>query len=273
MTSLVRMNVFGFTVKGVSVAALAIMCTWGFSLEQGFAQNPVQRDQQALAILAHSIAAAGGLEQLTSIQDFTETGTVTYYWTGQPTGNITVKSRGLQQFRIDADLPEGRRSTVVNGYGGAVKEVNGWTRHIRPQSAADAGSMTFPYLPLIGAMQDTSTSIIYRGLVTQDGASVQDVQIQRSYSKQQDPLGNRGKLEARDIFIDPNTYLVVAVSDQIVYGSVAVPHEVLYSNYKLESGVSVPLTITETMNATTTLTMQLTQVTFNSQVNDADFSW
>lgn len=38
----------------------------------------VQRDPQALAILAQIIQAGGGVDLLTSIQDLSETGTVTY---------------------------------------------------------------------------------------------------------------------------------------------------------------------------------------------------
>jgi hypothetical protein len=273
MASLVSMNVNGFKVKGPSLVLLSTMCIWFFTLRMGSAQNPVQRDQQALAILSQSIAAAGGLEQITSIQDFTETGTVTYYWAGQPVGNVTVKSRGLHEFRIDADLPDGRRSTVVSGYGGSIKEVNGWTRPLHRQSAVDIGSITFPYLPLIAAVQDPSTSIIYGGLVTHDGASVHDIRIQKVYSKQQDPSGNRGIREARDFYVDASSYLVVEISDQIYVGNRSTPHEVLYSNYKPESGVSMPMTITETVRGVTGVAMRLNQVAFNSQLSDSDFSW
>lgn len=274
MITLVHINGIGAKVKGSSLALLSTVCLWYFAPTITHAQSSIQRDQQALTIIEQSIAAVGGLNQITSIQDFTETGTVTYYWTGQPTGNVTVKSRGLHQLRIDADLPDGRRSTVVSGAGGSIKEDNGRTTPIHPQSAADIASMTFPYSLLIAAMQDSSMSIIYSGLVTHDGASVHDIRIQKVYSNQRDdPSGKRGTREGRDFYVDPNTYLVVAISDQIYVGNRGEPHEILYSNYEPESGVSMPLTVTETVGGAKGLVMQLSQVTFNSQLSDSDFAW
>lgn len=259
--------------KKFSIAVLSTMF-FCFSISETLAaQTQIQRDQQALGILAQTILAAGGSQALSSIQGFTENGTATYYWAGQPSGNVTVKSRGLHQFRIDADLPDGKRSTVVNGAGGSIKEPDGRTILIHPQSAVDVASMTFPYLPLIAAMQDPSVSIIYGGMVNHDGASDYDLRIERVYSRAQDPHGNRAIREARDFYVDPSTYLVVAMSDQIYAGKRAVPHEITYSNYTAESGVSVPLTITESVGGTIGLTLQLTQVTFNSQVSDSDFEW
>jgi hypothetical protein len=39
-----------------------------------------QRDPQALAILTQAVNAAGGIAGLSTIQDFTATGQITYYW-------------------------------------------------------------------------------------------------------------------------------------------------------------------------------------------------
>jgi len=249
---------------------------WLFAPNTATAQNSVQRDPQALTVITQVIAAGGGQELLSSIQDLTETGAITYNWADTVSGNVTVKIRGLHQFRIDADLPKGTRTTVVSGEGGSVKQVSGWTLSISRQSANDLGSLTVPYLPLIAAMQDSSTSIAYVGPVTHDGTPAYDIRLMKVYSKEQDPTGSRGEQEERDFYINPQTFLVVAISDQIHFegrDDKGIPHEDLYSNYQSENGIMVPLTIVETVSGVIGVTLNFNQVTFNSGLADSDFSW
>jgi hypothetical protein len=265
---------------GSSAILLGLLCAiglWFSAPKMAFAQSSAQRDQEALTILSQAIAAGGGQELLASVRDFTETGTVTYSLADQDTGNVTVKSRGLHQFRIDADLANGRRTTVVNGGGGSLKEADGRRWPIYRQSAADLGSFTLPYLPLIGAMQDSSVSIVYGGLIIHNGASAYDIRLRRAYTKRQDPSGNRGLREARDFYIDPKTLLVSAISDRIHFGGgtndEGVPHEILYSNYQAENGVMAPMAVVETARGVTGLKMNFSQVKFNSGSSDSDFAW
>lgn len=236
--------------------------------------TPVQRDSQALAIIAQSILSGGGVELLASIQDLTETGTVTYYFDDQATGNVTIKNRGLHNFKLVADLSIGRRTVTVNGNGGSLRDENGGTWPINQQSATDLGSLIFPYRPLLEAIQDSSTNITYGGIITHNGVSVHDIRIERSYTSQQDPTGNKGSQEARDIYIDPTSLQVVANSDQIHLsgaGDNGVPHEILYSNYQSQSGIAMPMSISETMHGATIATFQLSNVALNTGIVDSDF--
>jgi hypothetical protein len=148
------------------------------------AQNVVQRDSDALTILTQTIAAGGGQELLASVQDFTETGTVTHHSDEQVTGSVIVKGRGLRQFEIVADLSTGNRITLVNGEGGFLKDPDGRSWPIHRQVAVSLGSFTLPCLPLIAAIHDSSTSIAYVGLVNQNGIPVYDVRLQKVYSQQ-----------------------------------------------------------------------------------------
>jgi hypothetical protein len=238
-------------------------------------QSAVQRDQQALTILLQTIAAGGGQNMITSIQDLTETGTATFNLDSEVRASITIKGRGLQLIRIDADLPEGRRSTVVNALGGLLREADGQLRTINRQSIANLRNITFPYLPLIVAMQDSSAKIIYGGLVTHDGAPAYDVRIEKAHASEQGSPRQRGS-HPRDFYIDPKSLLVMAISDQIRGPSdpqdAGIPHEVLYSNYQSQNGIAMPMTISETVRGVTGVSMELTQVTFNSGLTDSDFS-
>lgn len=257
-----------------------LLCAIGLLLifPQGviLSQSAAQRDQQALAILTQTVAAGGGQQMLASIQDFTETGTVTYYWVDQVTGNVTVKGRGLHQLKIEAALPNGKQTAVISGDSGSLIETNGQTLSILRQSANDLGSFTIPYLPLVAAVQDSSVSIVYAGLVTQDGATSYDIRIRKLYTQQQDPVGTRGAREARDFYIDPKTFLISGISDRIYFGGAndqGISHQLLYSNYQEENGIMVPLTIQENAHDATGCVLTLNQVTFNSGLVDSDFAW
>lgn len=257
---------------------LGLFCAaslWLSSQTTAGAQSLVQRDQQALTILSQAIEAGGGQQLITSIQDFTETGTIEYVGGDQSAVNASIKGRGLHQIRVDADLPEGRRSTVVNGATGSLTEANGQFRPIQHQSVRNLLGLTFPYLPLIAAVQDESTKIIYGGLVQHAGISAHDIRIEKVYTSQQDPTGRRGTQEGRDIYIDPKSLLVVSIFDQLHFVSNrgdGIPHEILYSNYHTESGIAMPMTISDTMRGVTGATMQLSQIVFNSGLTDADFT-
>jgi hypothetical protein len=276
MISLARVNFIDLRVKAASVVLFGTISLWSFAPKAVFAQALVQHDQQALTILTQTIAASGGPELLTSTQDLTETGTVTYSLADPVTGNVTVKSRGLHQFKIEADLPQGKRTTVINGEGGSLTEADGRYWPIYRQSAAALGSMTLPQLLLLGALGDSSTSIIYGGLVTHNGISEYDIRLQKVYTQKQDPTQKRGALEARDFYIDPKTLLVSSIADQIhfkVFNDEGIPHEILYSNYQTEDGIVAPLTVVETVRGVAGSTLALSQIAVNSGLGDADFAW
>src|SRR5713226_10363550 len=105
-----------------------------------------QRDPQALTILNQVLGASGGATTLSTVQDATGTGTVTYYWAGlQVQGTATARSRGVGQFRIDAVLPQGVRSWAVSNGSGSLKETDGTLQPIPYYNALNLGSLTFPY--------------------------------------------------------------------------------------------------------------------------------
>jgi hypothetical protein len=235
-----------------------------------------QRDQEALLILSGTIGAAGGVEQLTTIRDLTETGTVTYYWSKEVTGNVTVKSQGHDRLKIDADLPTGKQITVIGSNGGTIIEPNGSRIPINGQSITDLGNLTMPSLALLEAMRDSSVGLVYAGMVTHNGSQVYDVRVMPSFPQAQDLKGKRSTDEARDFYIDTKTLLVTSITDSFHLGGrkdTALLHELSYSNYQLQNGVMAPLAITESVSGNPGLTMTLTQVSFNPGLAPADFSW
>lgn len=75
-------------------------------------QQARRRDVQALDILTRSLSGAGDLG---SVQDFSDTGMITYYWAGEAVqGPVTVHGKGLSKFRMDSSVSGAPRSLVMS---------------------------------------------------------------------------------------------------------------------------------------------------------------
>ena len=258
----------------ICVLVIALMTATLTSPYNMWSQQTPQRDTQALTILNQAVAAGGGAALLGPIQDFTGTGTIAYYWSSQVTGSATVKGRGQGQFRIDATLSAGVRTVIANNGAGSITETDGSVELIPYQGAVNLGSMTFPYPLLLNAIQDTSKTIVYVGLTSHLGSQLYDIRIQNTYSAATDPSGLQARQSARDFYIDPNTLLVSSIADVInpaADGS-GIPHEVVFANYQTVNGVVAPLWITESVRDQSLMTLQLTQINFNTGLTNADFT-
>src|ERR1700675_1799600 len=98
--------------------------------------TPVQRDQQALNVLGQSLASMGQGSGGNTIHDFSASGTITYYWAPQPSsGEVTVKGRGTDQFRLEAHLDQGVRSYTVSHGKGSFIETDGQKSEVVPDEA------------------------------------------------------------------------------------------------------------------------------------------
>jgi hypothetical protein len=237
----------------------------------------LQRDPEAVAILTTAIKIAGGAGPLSAVEDYVATGTITYYWGSEGvTGNVTIKGRGTGQYRLDADLPEGERSWIVNQGSGSVKEANGTITPIESDNALNVDSLTFPFAYLVSALQDPNTSITYVALETQNGAQVQHIRMWKVFPAplNQDPLASR--LTMRDFFIDANTFLVDGSQDSLHpkdKSGVSLPHTLQFSDYHAVNGLQIPFLVTESGQGGPTSKVQLNQITFNSALSDGDFEF
>ncbi|HEX9272996.1 MAG TPA: hypothetical protein VGA01_12360 [Candidatus Binatia bacterium] len=237
------------------------------------AQTSVNRDPQAVSVLSQTLNAAGGIKALTAVQDFSGTGTVTFYWANQETGSVTVQGRGADQFRMDAVLPEGVRSVLVNDGSGLVIQTDGRVETMTYQGATNLGNATFPLLEALGQYQNTAISISYVGLVNHLGNPAHDIRFQLIYPSQLDPAGLQSAQTMREIFIDPNTFLPVSILDSIdtARNTSGLSHEFVFANWQQVNGIAVPFWITESVGNQSLVTIQLTQVTFNTGLSSTAF--
>jgi len=236
------------------------------------------KDPQAVTILNASLNASGGLAAISSIQDFTETGNITYYWAGeQVQGSVTVRGMGVNNFRVDSSLSSGTRTWAVSGYGGVLITPDGQRHGSAFYNLMTAGSMTLPQIRVAAAVSDTSTAISYAGLVTVHGQQVYQIHFSPSVSVPvpANTISSLSNLGSFDVYIDPTTSLIVRLTETVRSESdirVTYEHEIEFTNYQPAGTVTAPLTITEKIAGQETWSMALSEMTFNSGLTSATFT-
>ncbi len=236
--------------------------------------SPPVRDPQAVALLAQALGVAGGTAAFGQVKDFTATGNITYSWAGQQVnGAVTLRGRGTDQFRLDANLPEGTRSWAVNNGQGSIKDFSGRTTAIPFSGATNLGSLTFPYLGMAAALSDTSMSLSISSQLVGE-KQVYDVRIQKNFAFKEDPTGEFSRVSVKHYIIDAVTFALVETQD-IAFPSEAprtgFQHEIIFSDYRQSNGMLVPFSITEKIAEQETWTVQLQSITFNAGLTSGTF--
>ena len=243
------------------------------------AQSPqptpgVVRDAAALVTIGEALKVAGEPATASAIQDFTGNGQITYFWAGKEvTGDVIVRGRSTDQFRLDATLPSGTRSWAVNRGTGILKEADGKSTPIPTHNAVTLGSLTFPLYRLNQAIVDNAMDVTDQGLVPIEDQQFHKIHIHKNLL-QKDPDGFANRVQSADLFFDPKTSLLLAIQDQthpVKTMTIDVPRSLYFSDYRPINGVLVPFSISEYVGGQKTWSVQLTDVKFNTGLTDADF--
>src|SRR5437879_4421219 len=138
----------------VCLSILFAIPTWARQIPT---PQSIQRDPQAITILSQILSAAGGMQALSAVHDVSATGTVSYNWGDTPVqGNVTVKGRGVAQFRVDASLPDGNRTWGISNGQRFQKDPDGTVTVAPYQDPSSFQNILFPWAHLFIAVQDLS---------------------------------------------------------------------------------------------------------------------
>jgi hypothetical protein len=235
------------------------------------------QDPQAVSVSNQALSLAGGSQALKAVADYTGSGNITYHGHPDVQGAVSIKALNSIAVRLDATLPTGVRSWAIHD-GVATRKHEDGTLSVAANNpnvpSSDAfpyqtplfpSSIAFPYHQLTVVLASPSFGIAYKGITQVDGHSVHDIQVQRVSAGGSDPMS---KYHARELFIDTTTFQIVMTRDFVPKGGA---HEIHYSNYTAVSGILVPFAITEDLGGQATWTIQLSQMTFNSGLQDSAF--
>ncbi len=233
-------------------------------------------DVQAISILTKVLDAAGGAAALSTIQDFTASGQITYHWAGSDVvGTATFSGKSIDQFRMDATLPTGTRSWAANHGRTIQKDEEGNVVPIFGSSMISPSALILPNLIIAESIKSRSLTLEYQGLSQIDGRSVYDVRIRRAYPLA-DGTVETTDISALDIFIDTNLFRIVMTRDQARperNSEEGQTHEIRFSDFRVVNNVTVPFSIRETTAGQNTWQAQLNNFSFNSSLADSNFTF
>jgi hypothetical protein len=253
------------SLKTLSHATLVLIC---FAVSV----SAQQRDASAIAFLSQAVNAAGGGNAITAVQDFTAQGSITHYWGENPErGELTIKSRGSSQFRIDSVLAEGTWSFVANNGDGEQLFPDGTSTPVALQNLLNAGSLTWPIFKVNNALSDQTTTIIDIGVAQFGSGKARHIQIQ------QNSAGVLSKNTKTDYFFDPSSFLILRAQDIAHPDNDAVnggaPNILDFSNYQNVNGLLAPFAVSQSVAGQQTWSVQLSSLAFNTGLSDSDFQF
>lgn len=227
------------------------------------------RDAQAVSILSQCLKAGGGESEFAKVKDFRADGNITYFWGGREVkGAASMQGRAAtEEFRIDANLSGGTRSVVIGKGGGKVAEANGRSKRIPYHNAINLGALNFPFIAILGAINDTSTSITLVGQVSVEGREAYQIHTQRSFADQGDPQGILSHLSGRDFLIDTSSYLPISAKWMTHppddYRQ-ELPQQIIFGDFRSVNDVLVPFRVSESIYGQNTWVFQADQVKLNT---------
>jgi hypothetical protein len=235
------------------------------------------RDSQAIAILTMSLNTMGGLPAVSTVQDFAETGSISYSWAGKDVaGTVALYGKGTDRFRMTSAMPDGNLNIIINANGGESVGEDGIKRPLPFYDTIAAPSLAFPAARVAAALANASTSLSNQGRVTMDDVEVIKIHVAPQISQDVLPTVDFPNLGEYDAYIDPTTNQIVSISDFVHSdrdNTLAYSREVSYGGYNRISGVDVPFTITQRVSGQRIWTIKLNSVAFNTAVSDATFTF
>jgi hypothetical protein len=182
-----------------------------FCVLPAVAQAP-DSDSQAADLLRQVLNVSGAT--LNPFSGFIAQGKITYYWAGHLVqGTATIRGRGSDQSRMDANLPDGIRSVSTSKQGGARKTPDGKLTVIPEHNTVNSGILTLPYPSIAALLADSNVSVRYIGQNKEAGRLVHQVRVTRNFAEAADPDGLLAALFRRDYFIDAQSLLVLRIED------------------------------------------------------------
>lgn len=242
------------------------------------AQTPLSapvRDTQAIAMIQQSLQAMGGTQSVTTLQDSRATGTVSYLTAGGTvSAPVVIECKGTRMVRWGVQTPNGDRVRILN-HGQAVMQLpNGKVRRLSASNTLAERVSHIPVLSLLSEWSNPSVELHYLGPAMVSGHPA--VEVSMAYASGSIPaeVERTRKLTQTFFYFDQAAgtlskmeYQNFAEGDDRFSQKV----EVLFSDYKMVTGVAVPFRQDEYDDGRLAFSLVLSSVAFNVGIADSDF--
>jgi hypothetical protein len=268
-----------FPKRGIGLALLVGAPSVFLFGQQGQQQNKQmpERDTQSIGILNRVIQAAGGQQALVAVHDISEVGEISFNLGDKIRGPVTIKMMDGNCFRMEADLPEGKRTWIAKAGIGSLKEPQGQVHGIPGNNAINLENLTYPIAHVEAALADSTTNISLIGTENEGDRSIYRIRVNGE-------LGLSGTRKAphfavvKDVMVDAGTFHILRVEDRPfeTYGQGGKPSDkpsrvIEFGDYRKIDGVLVPFSITTKLMGQRTMNIQLSEVLLNRSLGEQDF--
>ena len=225
----------------------------------------VQRDSAALTLLGSIVNSMGGAS-ISSSNGIVATGNLAST-SGGHSGSVRWETMG-SEFRYERP---GSNGTIVfvSGHGNPAILDNGTVRRKIGHLAMTTLVPHLPVIPLSNSLANPAVEVSAPQQVSL-GGSVSALKI--SFIDHTDELSS--VICRQDWYIDPNTFLPLRVdflASEINNALNTAKMTYLFSNYKTDSGVAVPFTITTLFEGQQVSQLDLSSVQVNAAIPATDF--
>lgn len=214
--------------------------------QQAGAPTSPQRDPVAVSALIQLVSTANSAST-TDLKDFTVSAILSR-WAGKDvSGTIKLEGIGLEHLRATVNLPDGQRQWVAHSGRAQAKDNHATVTNLPPH-IAEEGNYYFP-LQMIAAITASPDALIKdAGIETENGISLEHIQIQRALPLARDPGGAISKNLLLDLYIDLAAQQLVRIDHRAhspTNMNASIPCSVVFSDYRAEGSWIIPHTINE----------------------------
>jgi hypothetical protein len=241
-------------------------------------QQPAS-DPQAVSLATHAMTA---LMNGVAVGDVTLSGNVVWTsGTNIESGTATAYGKTNADSRLDLALSNGKRSELRNSAGGSPQgawiKPTGQSTPSAFQNCWTDAVWFFPALTSLSVVNsDPTLVLVYIGLETQSGRSVQHIQSYHYIGTKVPKATNfMQQISTVDYYLDAQTLVPMSITfnahpDDGTDANIAV--QVDFANYQLVNGILVPFHVTKLWQGNTLLDFTVTNVAVNSSLLDSLFS-
>lgn len=238
------------------------------TLAQSSTQSPIfRRDPQAIAILAQTFKALGGIVP----PDSQASGTFARVsGSSSDTGTIQIMTRGYSQTAEKLTVG-GATTSVVYSQGYSVQRNASSTIRFSLERSLSSDSAMFPLIT-IAAAQDPSSGAQFVGNESLNGTAAYHLRIWRNIA---DPnFSGLSAFAVKDIWLNAASGLPLEVAFEMrdADGSApSIPVALFFSDFRSVSGIMYPFLISKNVNGTPYMNIAISQVAFGTGLTDLDF--
>jgi len=231
---------------------------------------------QPSTLLQQSLAALVGN---TTLSDVTLTGTARHIaGSDDETGSVTYKALSNGAARFDFSYPSGPRieirAATTDGPLGVWSGPDAVSHPLALHNLANRSDI-FPVFTLAPLTSTTNLVVILVGLETKNSQSVYHLSVSQQFPQMKPKSAALVQhLSQTDIFLDASTLLPVAIDFNTHPDNDAgidIPIELLFSDYRVVSGVQLPFHVQKFLNNGPALDLQFQTATVNSGVSASLF--